>query len=320
MSDFKTYFRKFGGFNLIKQYFRTGVLGTAIMQLLILGKCKTALEILRLSVSLKVKKRLANKYRNVLDSFDKDWNPSIPHNDNRTVWIFWWQGIDNAPDVVKVCYESVKRHHGSDWKIVLLTEQNYKDYVTFPTHIIDKFQSGAITITHFSDLLRLELLINHGGLWLDATVYCSGNNIPKSIIESDLFAYMAQKPGADGKATTMSSWLMYAKSNSKILMGTRQLLYEYWTKNTSMTDYFLLHQFFSIVCDRYSDDANRIPPFCNSVPHILQLHLFDRYDEVYWEDLKKMTCFHKLTYKLDKNAIAKQGTYYTKLIQMYYNL
>ena len=122
-----------------------------------------------------------------------------------------------------------------------------------------------------------------------------------------------QKPGADGHATIMSSWCMYARTNNKILMATRELLYGYWKKNTKMDDYFLLHQFFTIACEYYSEEAKKIPPFCNSIPHILLLHLFDPYDEQYWNDLKHMTCFHKLSYKLEKEDIKKNGTYYDVL-------
>lgn len=29
-------------------------------------------------------------------------------NLNKTVWIFWWQGIEQAPDLGKVCYKSIE--------------------------------------------------------------------------------------------------------------------------------------------------------------------------------------------------------------------
>lgn len=51
-------FRKQGGFSLIKQFFHGGVLGTAMYEFLLLGKSRTALEILRLSVTLKIKQKL----------------------------------------------------------------------------------------------------------------------------------------------------------------------------------------------------------------------------------------------------------------------
>lgn len=311
MSIAKDYFHKAGGLKLIKQYWRAGVLHTAIIQFLLLGRSRKALELLRLIVSLKVQNRLERKYASNLHidySFgDKDKCAS------KIVWIFWWQGLENAPALVQKCYQSIKENL-SDWEIVHITEQNYKKYVSFPDYIIDKLENGQITLTHFSDLLRLELLINHGGLWLDATVLCTSGDIPQSILNADLFVYQAQKPGADGHATIMSSWCMYAKTNNNILIVTRELLYDYWKKNKKMDDYFLLHQFFTIACHQYIEEAKKIPSYCNSVPHILLLHLFDKYDEQYWEDLKRMTCFHKLSYKLDEGKLKMKGTYYDRII------
>ena len=43
-------FQKQGGIKLIKQYARAGVLGTAINQFLVLGRGRTILDVLRLSV------------------------------------------------------------------------------------------------------------------------------------------------------------------------------------------------------------------------------------------------------------------------------
>lgn len=308
MPNVKYYFKKAGGVNLLRQYYRNGALGTAIAQFLLLGKSRTALELLRLSAVFKTKQRLFRKYKSVLKQFDEQWKDSIVHLERKTVWLFWWQGEDAMPELVKRCYASVKECM-KDWEIVLLTEENYQDYAEFPDYITDKLQKG-ITLTHFSDLLRLELLIRYGGLWMDATVLCTGSNIPKSILNSDLFVFRPQKPGADGKATSMSSWLMWAKSNNHILMTTQTLLYSYWQKNNSLSEYFLLHHFMTIAMEHNPEEAKKIPPFCNSVPHILQLHLFDPFDEVYWNDLKRMSCFHKLTYKLVEEKCAKQRTFY----------
>lgn len=311
MSEIKKYLEKAGGKELLKQYLRTGVLLPAMVQFCILGRSKKALELLRMTVSLKIQQRLKRKYHRELTDFRYD--DTLKHESSCRLWIFWWQGMENAPAIVRKCYQSVVDNL-SGWEITIITEQNYKDYVSFPNHILERFKKGHITLTHFSDLLRLELLIEHGGLWLDATVLCTSGDIPKSILNSDLFVYQALKPGADGRAIVMSSWCMYAKTNNKILMATRMLLYKYWEKNVKMDDYFLLHQFFTIVCNKYSEEAKQIPPFCNSTPHILLLHLFDEFDEQFWEELKRMTCFHKLSYKLDNEKLKIKGTFYDQIV------
>ncbi len=313
MSKARDYFHNQGGAKLLKQYWQNGALFTAVSQFFILGKSKTALELLRLAANLKTKQRLEKRYKKVLIEFGEQWSADVSHQTCKTVWVFWWQGEDAMPKIVKQCYASIKEHL-KDWEIVLLTENNYKEYASFPNYILDKLNNG-ITLTHFSDLLRLELLIKHGGLWVDSTVLCTSGDIPKSILSSDLFVYRPQKPGSDGASIYLSSWIMWAKTNNRLLLATQAMLYEYWQKNSSLTDYYLLHYFMSIVFDRYEEEAKRIPPLCNSVPHLLQLHFFEKFDEDYWDDVKHMTCFHKLSYKFDAEKYNLEGTYYKKIIE-----
>jgi hypothetical protein len=97
------------------------------------------------------------------------------------------------------------------------------DYVSFPDFILKKWKQGVITNTHMTDLLRLELLIKYGGLWLDATVLCTGQ-APEYFFSSDLFFFQTLKPGRDGHATYISSWLMEAKTNNKNLNGNERIV------------------------------------------------------------------------------------------------
>ena len=220
--------------------------------------------------------------------------------------------MDNAPDLVKKCYQSVIKNN-PDKKVIVITEKNISDYVTFPEYIVTKWKQGVITHTHMTDLLRLELLITYGGLWLDATVLCTGI-APEYFFDSDLFFFQTLKPGRDGHASYISSWLMEAKTNNKILMATRELCYEYWKTNNTMWDYFLLHDFMSIVLEKYEEDWKKIIPRDNATPHILLLRLFDQYDEKMWATIKSQTQFHKLTYKFSEEKQKEQGTYYRILL------
>lgn len=310
----KETFQKQGGMNLIKQYAKSGSLGTAVGEFALLGKSRTALEILRLSTQLKVKRKLAKKYRGALEEFDRNYVKSLPHDRSNKVWICWFQGMENAPILVQKCYESVKDNL-IDREVILITSENMDQYVQFPDYIVEKWKAGIITHTHLTDLLRLELLINYGGMWLDATVFCSEErkSIPDYYFASELFFYQCLKPGRDGHCQYISSWLMSATTNNKILMATRELCYEYWKKNKSMDDYFLLHDFFSIVLDYYPDDWKSVVPRDNAAPHILLLRLFDEFDQDVWQAVKAQTPFHKMTYKFSEEETNKAGTFYKVL-------
>lgn len=308
----KETFKKQGGMNLIKQYVRAGCLGTAIGEFLLLGKSRTALEILRLSTGLKTKQKLEKKYRSTLEEFDKSYNPSLPHNTSNKVWICWFQGMENAPELVRCCYQSVKRNL-VDREIILITSENMREYVQFPDYIQRKIDAGIIKGAHLSDLLRLELLLRYGGTWLDATVFCSGVNIPEYMLNSELFMFQCLKPGRDGHSTVISNWFITAKTNNKLLYMVKELLYAYWKDNSKLDDYFIFHDLFQIVIDRYPGEWNKVIPVSNSTPHIILLKMFEEFDEGIWNAVSQTMPFHKLSYKItgDKDC---SGTYYEYIL------
>lgn len=311
----KEIFIKQGGMNLLKQYWKNGSFFTAVGEFLLLGKSNTALEILRLSAGLKFKQKLEKKYRNKLKHFDTEYQEK-EHKTTNKVWVCWLQGMENAPELVQKCYKSLEKNLAAH-EIILITSENMMDYVQFPEYIMEKWKKGIITHTHLTDLLRLELLIQYGGMWVDATVLCTQKceNIPDYYFDSDLFFYQCLKPGKDGHASYISSWLISAKSNNKILMATRHLCYEYWKEHNELLDYFLFHYFLSIVLDYYPKDWARIVPSDNATPHILLLRLFDTFDEKFWNTVTEQIPFHKLSYKFGKEKMNMEDTFYSKIIQ-----
>lgn len=314
--NIKNVLAKQGGAKLLfKQYAKAGALPATFFELLTLGKSRTALEIIRLSYTLKVKNKLKRKYKKVLTEFDATYDDTLEHKSSDYIWICWLQGMENAPAIVQKCYQSVVKNNPNK-EVVLLTDENIHEWVTFPAHIKEKYEKGMITKTHLSDLLRLELLIRYGGTWMDATVFCSANQIPDYFFDSDLFFFQTLKPGRDGKANYLSSWFITAKTNNKILMATRALCYAYWETNNLIWDYFLLHDFCSIVLDLYEEEWRAIIPRDNETPHLLLLRLFDEYDERMWNAIMEQTPFHKLTYKFSQENSEKPDTNYKKLMEI----
>lgn len=319
-TNWKKYLKNNGGIKLIIQYIKNGVFFTALNQFIYIGKSKKALEILRLSVDYKFYCKIKRKYRDFirerLSNYDKP-QEAVTSNPIKKIWICWWQGIENAPDLVKQCYKSVKRNF-EDWEIVVITNSNYSKYVVFPDYIIDKWKKGIISNTHMSDLLRVQLLIKFGGLWLDATIYSTSSNIPKSILDSNLFVYQTLKPGANGHIPIISNWLIYSKSNNNILKVTRDCLFDFWKKKSEISHYFLFHYFFTLACEILPNEYKKIPKFSNEIPHILLLDLFEKFNQSYWNDLNDITCFHKLSYKNNpKDLESLKDTYYNYIMTLY---
>ena len=313
MKKFMAIFRKVGGKQVLLQYWRAHVLLYALGQTLCHGFSKKSLEIVRLAVNNRILSKLRKKNRKEIAAFVASYTQA-PQQCSNKIWVCWLQGMEAAPELVQRCYRSLQEHL-TDREIILLTEENYRQYVTFPAYIQEKIDSGVITRTHFSDLLRLELLIRHGGTWIDATVFCSGKQIPDYMLDSDLFVFQTLKPGLDGHCTCLSSWFMTACTNHPILLLTRHLLYRYWAKHKAMVDYFLLHDFFQLSLEAFPAEWAKVVPFCNSTPHILLLRLFESYDAAMYQAICAQTPFHKLSYKFEDRQTASDGTYYHRILR-----
>ena len=180
----KEILKKQGGLNLLKQYWQGGAFFTAAAEFILLGKEKKALEILRLSAQYKIKKNLERKYKKEINEFQSTYKDEFKHDLSNKVWVCWFQGMDQAPELVKKCFESLQRNL-TDREIILITSDNMCNYVQFPDFILDKWKNGKITHTHMTDLLRLELLVKYGGMWVDATVLCTSK--PVSYTHLDVY-------------------------------------------------------------------------------------------------------------------------------------
>lgn len=56
---------------------------------------------------------------------------------NNTVWVFWAQGRENMPEIVRRCVAQIERMRG-EYQVVLLTRDTYAKYVDIPDYIIQK--------------------------------------------------------------------------------------------------------------------------------------------------------------------------------------
>lgn len=244
-----------------------------------------------------INRKMTPYYRSYLANMGADRFKANEAADNqaRTVWVCWLQGIDMAPLIVRQCYASLNKWL-SDWNIILVTSDNYSQYVSLPDHIIQKWQSGLISNTHFSDILRVQLLIEHGGLWLDATTMLTGP-IPDYILESDFFVF--HNGWMDEEMINMGSWFIYSATiQNRLLVQTRDLLFAYWEKFSFLKNYFLLHILFRIVTDENAELWNAVPYYNQIDNHLLMRELQKPFDEKRITHIKALTPIHKLTYKL----------------------
>lgn len=253
--------------------------------------------------------KLKKKYKKKLKKFEITQKKEQKYSN--FIWVCWFQGIERAPELVKTCYKSVKRWY-PDNDIVLITKENFRDYVDIPEYVISKWEKGKILNAHFSDILRLALLIKYGGLWIDATVFCTGNSW-NWLKEKSLFVY--RNGWLDMEYINMANWLIYSKSNNEILIMTLNLLYDYWKNKNYASNYFIFHMFFKMATEKYSDEWKQVPYYAQIDNHLLANELANNFDEKRYDEIKYLTNFHKLTYKLPIDKNKKETTFYDKIIE-----
>lgn len=139
-------------------------------------------------------------------------------NINRTIWILWLQGEDNAPYLVKKCISSWGKQN-PDWDVVILSEINLPDYINIQL-------PENLEIAHQSDLIRLELLAKFGGVWADATTFCMQplDDWLHKYFNSGFFMFSNPK-----SKRGVSNWFIAAEKSNYIIYELRNKLYRYWS-------------------------------------------------------------------------------------------
>jgi hypothetical protein len=141
----------------------------------------------------------------------------------RVIWIFWDTGYDAAPELVRVCIDSWIIRNPT-WKVVVLDRPALANYVGL-AELIDG-RRRDITIQKHSVLIRVALLQQYGGVWVDATVFCSKplDTWLGAYLETGFFVF--RDPGAD---RLLSTWFMAARRGNLLIETYHRLLLELFT-------------------------------------------------------------------------------------------
>lgn len=257
-------------------------------------------------------KKLYTKYKEMID---RGVELSAKYEFSDKVWVCWFQGYESAPPLVKACINSMYRAM-PEKEIIILTENNYKQYIELPDYIEKKFEKGKIGMAHFSDLLRISLLAKWGGMWIDSTALCTDEEFFRYASKQHLFVFKQLNLGNQGEAPIIaSSWFISSEIGNPIIVLTRDLLYAYWQDYDYLLNYFTFHLFFTMACRRYKKEWESIPTFNNSSPHTLMFELKKDYSDERWEQLMKMSGIHKLQRYDDYSDLKKSN--YRKILDTY---
>lgn len=247
---------------------------------------------------------------------NKEEREEIIKKENYKIWVFWWQGKENMPPVVDLCFNNLKKR-ADGIEVILIDKFNFYKYVNLPDFILDKFNLGKFTITHFSDIIRFYLLYNYGGLWIDATVFVEQNLLNYKLLFEYPFFTIKRKEEKKSFFISKSRWTGYLMGtnilHNKVLGCGLMLFYKYWKEHNVLIEYFLIDFFIDIlykntILKKYIESL----PFNNKDVEKLALLLNQKYNESLYFNMKKETLFYKLNWKIDIDY-NREGTFYRKL-------
>ena len=312
-------YRQFGGMKVVRAYAKTGALWPLVKGIIKNPFLPQSYLSAYHEAAGIVGEHLKSQYAQLLlDRKEFYATQDLQHGKSNIVWFCWLQGMREAPQIVKICYDSLlKRLPNREVKVI--DGNNWKEFVDIPPYIVKKWEKRQIPPAHFADILRLQLLIRYGGTWSDATVLCTGitpqnEKDTLSFLDADLFMFQYTRPGSDNWEG-ISNWFITASSNNEILMVLRDMIFAYWKDYDCMLDYYVFHQFFSMLREVYPKEIERMPYGYSRRSLALGYHWSEPFNQEQWDRLVSKVCFHKLSYNVSEKAKNGANNYYHYIVE-----
>lgn len=266
---------------------------------------------------------LSRKYPDIYNenNYDKSYETG---GSKRIVWVFWGQGEQNMPILVKSCYNQLRRNNKN---VILVTMENLNKYILMPTTIINKVENKQISWAFFSDIVRVLLLEKYGGLWLDATVWVPGE-IPWDDLEE--FTFYSANNKVASKSNDMcfwtsleynwSGWCMYSRNmNYALFSFVGNLLKKIAQENKCIPDYVIVDFAIYISCiifNHVNEDMSKIEKFSCPNKNLLAELMNVEYSDNKYEEIVSNNFVFKLSFRTKWNEYTPDGkeTFFGHLI------
>ena len=227
---------------------------------------------------------------------------------NKNLFIYWNNGFENSPLIVKKCLQSWKNKNFK-WNIHILSDNNLTKYINIKNYI--DISNKNISKAHFADIIRVLLLEKYGGCWCDATTYCNIglDDWLFKYIKSGFFAFC--NPGPD---RMLSNWFLYSEKNNYIITEWRKYIINYWKQHSKIEHYFMHHYLFAKIYNndiKFKNIWNNTIKYDAKFPHtLLNYGLNKKINENIKSIInnnKSQIPLFKLTYKYDKSKVTNDS-------------
>jgi hypothetical protein len=266
-------------------------------------------------------KDLTDNYRagNYIDYADNrplsvDFHGKVP------IWVCWWQGYDQAPELVQMCIQSIRRNIPPDiGEFHFITMDNVGDYITLPQWVIDRYVNEQMSDTQLSDILRFGLLYRYGGLWLNSTYYAAAP-IPAELLTGHSFYSVKVSVPMWFQDIAQGRWLanfLAGEAGNPVFRYLLNGLYAYWQMPEQAIDDNLMDYIMMVGYRNVPEITTAIDALQIDQPEIFSLRLMlnSRFDPAAYEKLLATTSFFKMNRRdgLTKQTMIEEDTFYGHL-------
>ena len=185
-----------------------------------------------------------------------------------------------------------------------------------------KMQSEKISITHFSDYLRVTLLSKYGGLWIDGSIFVQ-NKIPEEVFSHPIWTL--RNPGKDTQNISNWDWtvgVLGGWRGNTLFGAVAELLSCYWKDHDVPADYYVMDYMMKLVYNK----SNAVQEWIQAVPpsneqfYYLQDHAnLWMETETYQQEMNSRTWLYKISWKGQYQLQTSQGqeTVYARWLREY---
>lgn len=268
-------------------------------------------------------KHISKKYGDIISNF-KNKKLSGELITNPIIWVFWGQGIDRMPTLIKACYNQLKLNNKN---VCLITNENINEYIEISPIVLSKVQTGKITWAHFSDLVRMSLVSKYGGLWVDATVWVPKELPFDRLMQMSLFSPNGKTLNSKSNicfwtslGLNWSGWCLWANHRDSVLYGfVAQMLAKMIETEKMTLDYVLIDYLMRYAIHNFPNLRNEIEKFQNVSGEkrgALASLMNTPYNQKVYDDLCKDDFVFKLSFRTNwqKKTSSGETTFYGKLI------
>ena len=316
-------FRQFGGWRLVWQYARMGVLWTGAKELVRCILHRRSVKAAYPVITEKVNSLLLEQYKYVLEDGLQKYGAAnekaTEQKKPRVIWTTWLQGEDKAPEMMKVGWNSWRRYL-PDYELRIITMENLSQWTILPDWFVEKYRKGIVPPALFSDVMRLDLLVRHGGTWMDGTVLCTGFPTERlqrkwEEIEASKLCLFRYFQRGRKEPVGMSTWFISARQGNAALATARDMMLAYWCDYNCTVDYYLPHLCIGAALNRMPALVAAMPRCNNTHSVLLGASLGRDFDKAAWKDLTDHVSFHKLNFRKSEEAALNPRSYYNFIVK-----